>query len=135
MSNELEKLKAEMAEMKAQFASKGPTVLQTSAEAQEVARVAARKQRLADMREEAKAVAGKGATHVKYIVGPSGTVREGLGVVKSGEVISVPVTELPSNEWKVWKPGDFAAEAKSTSNSEAAEKAIAQRAALQSNRQ
>lgn len=116
-------------EAQAELAAR-PQVLQSHADAKEAARAAERHARLHEMREEAKQVAGPGATHVKYIVGPSGTVRAGLGPVPPGRVIDVPVSELPANEWQVWKPHADAKPAKSTENSSAAEKALAQRAAM-----
>lgn len=128
-------LKEQLAQARA--APAGPAVLMSSADAAEGAKAAAKHQKLHDMRARAMEIAGPKAQHVKYIVGPSGTVRPGLGVVKPGKVISVSIDELPAGEWKVYDPDEFEPnaqprEAKGTSEFQTgnAEKAIAQREAL-----
>jgi hypothetical protein len=124
----------------------GGGVLVSAADAAEAARAAGKHQKLRDMRTKAMEIAKPGAQFVKYIVGPSGTVRDGEGVVKPGTVISVSVDELPAGEWKVWEPSvDSDAPAPKVADTasaiqrrdgpmSAAEKAIAQRDALKAQR-
>lgn len=131
-------------------AQRGPAVLQSFAEAAELAKVQTAREKQEATRAEALEVAGPGAQHVKYIVGPSGTVRPEHGVVAAGTVIDVPVAELPSREWKAWRPDgeqprkpkadpDTASAIQARNRpqglSSAAERAIAQREALQSQRE
>lgn len=147
----LESQKLEMARLAGMVegltkAGAGQAVLTNAADAAEAAKAAARHQKLHDMRAKAMEIAGPGAKYVKYVVGPSGTVRPGLGVVKPGKVISVPVSELPAGEWKVFDPAavvedvpgpkqpENARDLQARNVPSAADKAIAQREALKAQR-
>jgi hypothetical protein len=150
---ELEKSKDEhIADLKAALARSssggGSSVLLDAKQAQEQARVDKHVAKLHAMREQAMEIAGPGAKYVKYIVGPSGTVRDGLGVVKAGKVISVSIKELPAGEWSVYDPSKQVVEAaesnepnaasaiqRASGRLSAAEKAISQREALKSQRE
>jgi hypothetical protein len=67
-------------------------------------RAADAKAKQAETKAKAIEIAGPKAQHLKYVVGPSGTVRKGLGFVKPGTVIDVPVSEDPSIEWEAFEP-------------------------------